>query len=190
MEITLSSYARELFSCLDSVRATGPKGELKPDGAMESAARTVLKQCSKGRKVILIGNGGSASIANHIAVDLWKNGGVRATSFSDSSLLTCISNDYGYPFSFEKPVSMFADKGDVLVAISSSGKSENIINGVTAGRAAGCKVITMSGFGDDNPLRGMGDINFFVPSGSYGFVEVTHLALCHCITDIVIARNN
>ena len=83
---------------------------------------------------------------------------------------------------------MFADSGDILMAISSSGRSENILLAVEAAKGKGCKVITMSGFSPDTPLRLTGDLNFYVPSDSYGYVEITHLALCHCILDAIISR--
>ncbi|MBI2915545.1 MAG: SIS domain-containing protein, partial [Elusimicrobia bacterium] len=136
------------------------------------------------------GNGGSAAIASHQSVDYWKNGGMRAIAFNDTSLLTCIGNDYGYPYVFEKPIEMFADANDILIAISSSGKSDNILNGAKMAKKMSCPVITMSGFKQDNPLRGLGDLNFYVPAptGAYGFVEIAHLTLCHCFVDTIIDR--
>jgi D-sedoheptulose 7-phosphate isomerase len=86
---------------------------------------------------------------------------------------------------------MFADEGDILIAISSSGKSESILNGVSAAKAKGMKIVTLSGFKPDNPLRSNGDINFFVPDGCYGPVEVVHLSIVHCILDAIIeSRQN
>jgi D-sedoheptulose 7-phosphate isomerase len=82
---------------------------------------------------------------------------------------------------------MFADAGDVLIAISSSGRSENILRAVAAAETAGCRVVTLSGFQSDNLLRHRGELNFYVPSDSYGYVEITHLAICHCIVDTIIA---
>jgi D-sedoheptulose 7-phosphate isomerase len=108
-------------------------------------------------------------------------------SFNDGALLTCVGNDFGYPHVFEKPIEMFADAGDVLVAISSSGRSENILRAAQAGTRTGCRVITLSGFGPENPLRRLGEVNFYLPSDSYGLVEITHLAICHCILDTIIA---
>ncbi len=81
---------------------------------------------------------------------------------------------------------MLAEGEDVLVAISSSGRSENILRGVEAARGKGCEVITMSGFTSDNPLRKTGRLNFYVPSDSYGYVEISHLTLCHCILDMMM----
>ena len=84
---------------------------------------------------------------------------------------------------------MFADKGDVLVAISSSGQSENILRGVEAGKEKGCEVLTLSGFAAENPLRGRGSVNFYVSSDAYGHVEVVHHAICHCILDTIIEHH-
>jgi len=155
--------------------------------AIEQVAKLAVAQAENDKKKIMfIGNGASAAISSHMATDYWKNGGLRAVAFNDSSLLTCISNDYGYIHVFEKPIEMFADEGDILFAISSSGKSENILRGVAAARNRNCKVVTFSGFAEDNPLRGMGDYNFYVPSGGYGPVEILHLAICHCIIDVIL----
>ena len=134
-------------------------------------------------KIIFIGNGGSAGIASHQAVDYWKNGKIRAIAFNDAALLTCVSNDYGYAHVFEKPLEMFAQSQDILFAISSSGRSENIVRGVRAAKKTGCQVITFSGFALDNPLRTLGDINFYVASQEYGPVEIAHLTLSHYLLD-------
>ncbi len=140
----------------------------------------IMDLCDKkGGKLIFIGNGGSAAIASHQAVDYWKNGGRRAIAFNDSSLLTCISNDLGYERVFAEPISMFAQPGDLLLAISSSGRSPNIIKGVDAAQKKDCAIITFSGFDYNNPLRSKGDLNFYVPSHVYGIVEITHLSLIH-----------
>lgn len=137
----------------------------------------------KGNKIMIFGNGGSAGVASHMAVDFWKNGGVRAMTFNDAPVLTCIANDYSYEEVFEVPVDQFANSGDIAICISSSGNSVNIRRGATAARAKGCHVITCSGFDAHNPLRGMGHLNFYVPSYSYGFVETIHQLIIHVILD-------
>jgi D-sedoheptulose 7-phosphate isomerase len=140
-----------------------------------------------GNKLIFIGNGGSAAIASHQAIDYWKNGGLEAMAFNDASLLTCISNDFGYEKVFSEPIKRFARPGDVLLAISSSGRSPNILQGVEAARNSKCHVITLSGFDESNPLRCMGDLNFYVPSCSYGIVEISHLMLIHAMLEDIMA---
>ncbi|MBK8870677.1 MAG: SIS domain-containing protein [Elusimicrobia bacterium] len=151
-------------------------------GLMVDAAR-------RNKKLIFVGNGGSAAIASHQAVDFWKNGGIKALTFNDASLLTCLGNDCGYENVFSEPVRRFAESGDVVLAISSSGRSPNILNAVTAARSVGSRVITFSGFTGDNPLRKMGDVNFFVPVRAYGLVEVSHLILIHAMLREIIYIN-
>jgi D-sedoheptulose 7-phosphate isomerase len=157
-----------------------------PSG-VAAAASLLNEQTSAGRKLMFVGNGASAAISSHMATDFWKTGGMRAMAFNDCSGLTCIGNDYGYTHLFEKPVEMFADPGDILVGISSSGRSENILLAVQAARARGCLVLTLSGFAPDNPLRSLGDGNFYVPVQSYGPVEVLHHSICHCLLDTIVA---
>lgn len=185
----IQEYFEKLGTLFSAVQVTdSQKKVVKFPDALSIGIDVIVTQTSQGRKLIFIGNGGSAAIASHLAVDYWKNGGMRAIAFNDSSLLTCIGNDFGYPHVFAKPVEMFADPGDILVAISSSGRSENILLAVNAAREKSCKVITMSGFLNDNPLRLAGDLNFYVPSDSYGSVEIVHLALCHSILDTIMNR--
>lgn len=119
-----------------------------------------------------------------MALDFSKNGKVPALAFNDAASLTALSNDEGYDQVFAKQIEYFAAAGDLLVAISSSGNSENIIKAVLAARAKGCDVLTFSGLGPRNQLRQLGDYNLFVPSGEYGFVEVVHGGLIHALLDI------
>lgn len=137
-----------------------------------------------GHKVMLVGNGGSAAIASHMAIDLSKNARVPAIALNDASALTCLANDYGYHNVFAKQIQYQARRGDILVAISSSGESANIICAVEAARkVGGVQVFTFSGFDEGNHLRNCGDINFYVPSSRYGFVELTHQIILHQIVD-------
>lgn len=135
-------------------------------------------------KVMIVGNGGSAGIASHMAIDYTKNGGIPALAFSDPAALTCLGNDLGYENVFAKQIEMHARDGDVLFAISSSGQSPNILNAVAAACKKGCTVISFSGFASDNPLRRSGDVNFYVSSSHYGYVEISHLTLIHAVLDM------
>lgn len=180
-------FFSDLAALFHRVEATDASGASVPFADAVGAAIALIKgQTAAGGKVMFIGNGGSAAIASHQAIDYWRNGGMRALAFNDPVLLTCVSNDFGYPHVFEKPIEMFADAGDILVAISSSGQSANILLGAAAARRLGCRLITLSGFKPDNPLRTMGETNFYVPSDSYGHVEIAHLCVCHCIVDGII----
>ncbi|MBF0343325.1 MAG: SIS domain-containing protein [Nitrospirae bacterium] len=180
-------YYKELFRCVEAIRTTDVNGTaISFNDGIGRACELIVRQTYSGHKVIFVGNGGSASISSHMAIDFWKNGKMKAISFNDGAQLTCLGNDYGYKHVFEKPVEMFAEAGDVLVAISSSGRSENILLAVQMAKTKGCKVVTMSGFDEDNPLSSAGDLNYYVPSKAYGPVEVIHLSICHCILDTIM----
>ena len=184
----VTQFLEELRHALDAVEATDDRARLIPFATgIGTAAELVVTQTGAGKKLMFVGNGASAAIASHQAVDFWKTGRMRAVAFNDPAQLTCLGNDYGYAHVFEKPVEMFADPGDVLVAVSSSGRSENIVKAVRMAREKRARVITFSGFAPDNPLRAIGDVNFYVPSKSYGHVEVTHLALLHGLLDAIVA---
>jgi D-sedoheptulose 7-phosphate isomerase len=148
-----------------------------------AAARTAH---GGGNRIFFIGNGGSAAIASHMAIDFSNAGKLRATALNDAAVLTCLGNDYGYDQVFARQIEIQARAGDLLVAISSSGRSPSILNGVAAARARVCHVLTLSGFTSDNPLRALGDINLHVPSAEYNFVEVTHMALLAALVDLSI----
>ena len=188
MKNLAEDYYKNISSLIDSIRVTNKDGKvLEFYHGIEMAGSLILSHSD--HKIMFIGNGASASISSHMATDFWKNGGIEALAFNDSALLTCISNDYGYEHVFEKPIDMFAKKEDIVVAISSSGESKNIVRGVNAARLNECSVITLSGFKDDNILSTMGDINFYVPSQKYGLVEVMHHSICHCILDTIVSYN-
>ncbi|HZD26539.1 MAG TPA: SIS domain-containing protein [Alphaproteobacteria bacterium] len=137
-------------------------------------------------KVMFVGNGGSATIASHMAIDFSKNGNIPALCFNDGAALTCLGNDLGYDQVFAHQVASLGQLGDTLIAISSSGRSANIVNAVRAARSVGAYVVTLSGFDPDNPLRRLGDYNLYVPAGEYGFVEIVHLSLCHALLDLAM----
>lgn len=179
-------YFNDIHDLLQNTSVTDTNGKAI---LLNEAFRRVIKLIcglkEKNNKLIFIGNGGSASIASHMAADFLKNGGIPAIAFSDFSLITCVSNDLGYENVFKKPLEMLAGKGDLLIAISSSGRSANILKAAEAAKKKSCRVITFSGFNGSNPLRSMGALNFYIKSGSYGYVEIAHSVLCHCVLDAI-----
>ena len=174
-------YFQKLSSLIQSVRVTDREGKsLTLDQGMDAALSMILNE---GYKILLIGNGGSAAIVSHVQNDLCKAAGLRAMVFNEPPFLTALGNDHGYESVFERPVELWAESNDLLIAVSSSGKSESILRAVKTAKGKGCRVLTFSGFHEDNSLRSMGDVNFYVASGDYGFVEVSHMALAHFLTD-------
>ncbi len=139
-------------------------------------------QASNGTQFFL-GNGASAAFAEHMALDWTKNGGVRSLNPSSAVLLTALANDISYQDSFATFLDRYAKAGDVIVTISSSGNSENVIRAITQARKMDCKVITLSGLKPDNTSRKLGDVNFYVPARTYGIVECAHQVLLHMMID-------
>lgn len=153
---------------------------------LQQAASIIRESHARGGKTVFVGNGGSAAMASHLSVDLTKAAGIRAINFNEADLLTCFANDYGYEHWVARALEAYADPDDVVVLISSSGKSPNILNGVKAARNLGLQVITLSGFAPDNPLRNQGDVNFWTDSCAYNVVEMTHHVWLLAIADYII----
>ena len=142
---------------------------------------------AEGKKILIFGNGGSAAIASHFSVDLTKNASLRCINCNEADLITCFSNDYGYDRWVEKAVDFYGNEGDLLIVISSGGSSKNMLNGVKAARKGNFKaVVTLSGFAEDNPLRQLGDINLWINSRAYNFVENIHQVWLLAIVDLII----
>ena len=142
---------------------------------------------SEVNKTLIFGNGGSAGIASHFSVDLTKNAKLRCVNYNEADLITCFANDYGFERWVEKTVDFYGDEGDVLIAISSSGSSMNMLNGCEAAkRKKFSSVITLSGFEPDNPLRQLGDVNLWVDSKAYNFVENIHQIWLMAIVDLIL----
>tara|TARA_X000000368_G_C22688430_1_gene561456 strand:+ start:39 stop:584 length:546 start_codon:yes stop_codon:yes gene_type:complete len=136
------------------------------------------------RKVIIFGNGGSAAIANHFSVDLTKNSKIRCVNFNESSLLTCFSNDYGYENWVKKTLEFHAEPKDLVILISSSGESKNMINACKfALKKRHFTIITFTGFKKNNSLSKLGHVNFWVNSKTYNHIENTHQFLLLSLAD-------
>lgn len=143
------------------------------------------------KKIILIGNGGSAAIASHISVDLSKNAKIRSVNFNEADLITCLSNDYGHENWMKAALNIYCDKGDLVILISSSGRSLNILNAAKWCKKNKIKFITFSGNDSDNPLKKINSegINFWVDSKAYNHIEGMHLLLLMSITDCIIGKS-
>ncbi len=131
-----------------------------------------------------IGNGGSAGIASHFCNDLIKSLKIPANTLVDSNILTCLANDFGYDKCYSEALKVNMKKQDLLVAISSSGNSLNIINAVKIANEKKANVITLSGFDALNLLRKEGDLNFWINRIDYGIVEMGHFFILHTLIDL------
>lgn len=138
----------------------------------------------KGHKIVFIGNGGSSAIASHMAIDWTKNGGIRSVALNDAPTLTCLANDFGYPEVFAKQLEYYAFEDDLVIIVSSSGKSDNILRAAEAAFEQGLDLVTFSGMRPTNALRRKGCMSFYVPARDYGLVELSHLSLLHSIVSV------
>ncbi len=136
------------------------------------------------RKVMIFGNGGSAAIASHFSVDLTKVSKIRCVNFNESSLLTCFSNDYGYENWIKKVLEFYANPKDLIILISSSGESKNMINACKfALKKKHFPIITFTGFKKNNSLNKLGHINFWVNSKTYNYIENIHQFMLLSLVD-------
>tara|TARA_Y100000816_G_scaffold280833_1_gene254669 strand:- start:479 stop:1039 length:561 start_codon:yes stop_codon:yes gene_type:complete len=146
----------------------------------------IINAKKNNSRVLIFGNGGSAAIASHVSVDLTKNSKVKAMNFNEADLITCFSNDYGYEKWIEKTIEFYADKKDILILISSSGKSKNMINACKAAKKKKIsKIITFTGNKKNNPLSKLGDINMWVDSNIYNHIENIHQVWLLGICDLI-----
>lgn len=136
----------------------------------------------------IVGNGGSAAIASHVAEDFTKIAGVRMKTYNDTALISCFANDYGWENWIAKAIELYKEQHTVGIFISSSGTSQNIINGCKQANKQGLFTVTLSGFNADNSLRKLGNINYWVPSNTYNVVELVHEAWLLSICDQIASK--
>lgn len=183
-DLSLAARAAQFQTLLAVCEFTDSRqARLAGDDGILHAMQLLRQARERGSSVYIVGNGGSAGVASHATTDFVNVAKLRAQTIHDSSILTCMSNDYGYENGFARILAQLARPGDVLVAISSSGKSQNIRNAADTVRQNGGTVLTLSGFDRDNPLRRLGELNVWLDSRDYGFVEIGHQFVLHNIAD-------
>ncbi len=179
-DYTLMEEAGQFQSVVEKAAFTDHDGSsLDYDEGIQKNLGMLEALRDRGGNLFLVGNGGSAGVVSHILTDFINVNKLNARTLHESSLLSCMSNDYGYENSFSEPLSTLAREKDLLIAVSSSGRSPNIRNAVESVKKVGGEAITLSGFGHDNPLRSMGGLNIWLDSNSYGLVEIGHLFYLH-----------
>lgn len=161
------------------------------DKQLFAAIQLILKTNQNKKKLMIFGNGGSAAIASHIAVDFTKAVRIRATNYNEADLITCLSNDFGYQYWVSQAIEFYADKGDIIILISSSGTSSNIINGAKKANEMGLKVISFTGFKKDSEVSKNSNLNFWVDSNEYNIIEMVHHVWLVSLVDHIceIGRN-
>lgn len=187
LEITSSRwehYSQSFSSLLNSLVVTDRHGNaMRRDAGFRIWSDWTLRAKLERGCMYFVGNGASAAMACHTATDVAKGARLRTQVFTDAALMTAVANDYAYEDVFAEPLSWSMNSGDVLVAISSSGNSTNVTRAVAKAREMDGHSITLSAMNPDNPLRGLGDLNFYLPAMTYGLAETTHAAILHHFVD-------
>tara|TARA_Y100001935_G_scaffold223567_1_gene199084 strand:- start:2438 stop:2980 length:543 start_codon:yes stop_codon:yes gene_type:complete len=150
----------------------------------------LIEDCAKSKgKLIFAGNGGSAAMASHVAVDFTKNAGIRSINFNEADLITCFANDFGYENWVKEALNFYADENDLVFLISSSGNSMNMVNAAKFCERKKINFVTLTGFSKNNNLSLHGNIKFWVDSKEYNIVEMTHHIILLLLVDYVINNN-
>ena len=158
--------------------------------AIEKAAKLCIDSLKNGRKILIFGNGGSAADSQHIAAEIVgrykvERKGLPAIALTtDTSALTAIANDYGYLHVFDRQVEALANKGDVLIGISTGGTSPNVISALKLANKLGCKVIGFSGKGGGE-LNTLCDVNIVIPSEDIPRIQEMHIVIGHTICHLI-----
>ena len=153
--------------------------------------KLILKVKKKKKKIIICGNGGSAATASHVSVDLTKNAGVKTMNFNEYDLITCFANDFGYENWVSKSLEYYAEKEDLLIMMSCSGNSMNLVNAAKYAIKNEIKLVTLTGCNKNNKLNSFkSNLKYWVNSNNYNNIEVLHHVILLSITDKIILSNN
>lgn len=186
-----NTYINTLIRNIENTEIWGGADKLYKDynDGIDRLVEIFTRHKERGTQLFFIGNGGSAAIASHMTADFMKNGGMNTRSLYDPSVTTCMGNDFGYEYIFSGPLNFFAKENDLVVAISSSGNSQNIINAVEVSKIKCAEIVTFTGFKPDNKIKQMGNMNIYVPCEAYGIVESIHNLILQQIVDILFERD-
>lgn len=163
---------------------------LNYEDGMDKLVNIFYEKKKDNKSIAFIGNGGSAAIAIHMTSDFLKNGKMKTLSLYNPATLTCLGNDYSYEEVFSKQVENIMRSGDMLIAISSSGRSPNIIKAVDAAHDKDVVVMSFTGFDDSNTVRLNSDISIYLPCHKYGIVESIHNLMLQEIVDRLMDLEN
>jgi D-sedoheptulose 7-phosphate isomerase len=191
MNMTIAERTMMFGELLNRCIATGDAGVVcELEDAVNRLCDLLHDAGESSKSIFVVGNGGSAGVASHAVTDFFNAACLKAVTLHESSLLTCMANDYGYDSAYARMISQMTQPGDIVIAISSSGQSMNIRNAAQQAAENDVVVVTLSGFKQDNPLRILGDLNFWLDSEDYGMVEIGHQFILHNVSDRLRIRKS
>ena len=174
----LKQYNKSIYELINNVNAN----------LVEQSVHLIQKSINNKSKVYIVGNGGSASIASHVSVDFAKVARVPSSTFNNSNLITCFANDYMYENWVVEAIKAYTNINDLIILISSSGTSKNIVNAAQYCKDNNIDLITLSGFNKDNPLSTLGNVNFHIESTEYNYIEMSHHIILLALVDIFVKK--
>lgn len=183
MESTINfEFKEHLKTSIDTMDSIG--------SLIEDAANLCIHSINNGGKILLFGNGGSAADAQHIAAELVgrykieRNGLAAIALTTDTSIITCVTNDYSYDYVFSRQVEALASSKDVVIGISTGGTSNNVIEGLKTAKKLGCKTIGLSGRGGGS-FNGICDTNLIIPAKDTPRIQEMHILVGHIICHLI-----
>jgi len=187
----IESHRNQFIDMVCSVEMSIDSDEVNLEKWMEELINELKRTRNNKNRMYFIGNGASSSMSSHFATDFTKNGGISSFSCNEGTLLTCFGNDFGYENAYMQMMNYYMQQGDVLVAISSSGASKNIVNAINFVRQKfpDNVVITFTGFDANNYSRTNGSYNLYIPIKDYGMVESSHAYYLHMLLDFFIHQS-
>jgi len=183
MHEEIKRYLQEHIAVLCAVAERQPV-------AIAAAVELIVKSLGNGGKLLIMGNGGSAADAQHFAAELVgrfrrERAALPAIALNtDTSILTAVGNDYGFDAIFLRQIEALARPGDIVCAISTSGRSLNIVKGLAAARQRGCATLALVG-GTGGAILGLADVSIMVPSEQTPFIQEAHITIIHILCELI-----
>ena len=168
------NYSKEISKLLEEVDSN----------LINQTVELINNKINSDNKIYIVGNGGSSSISSHVSVDFVKAAGIKSETFNNANIITCFANDYGHENWVKEAIKAYCSKDDLIIIISSSGKSPNLVNAAKFCHKKNYDLITFTGFDRNNEVSKLGKINFYVNSHEYNYVEMTHHIILVSIVDI------
>tara|TARA_Y100001970_G_scaffold285051_1_gene403760 strand:+ start:9161 stop:9709 length:549 start_codon:yes stop_codon:yes gene_type:complete len=172
------NYNKTIYELLNNV----------DDKLISQSASLIKKSIKNSGRIYIVGNGGSSSIASHVSVDFAKVAKVPSSTFNNANLITCFANDYKYENWVVEALKAYTNRKDLIILISSSGTSKNIVNAAKFCKKNKIKLITFSGFSKKNPLSKLGNVNFHIDSNEYNYIEMSHHIILVSLVDIFVKK--
>lgn len=182
------SYADELNELFKNTKGLSSGSELSMDETMEKWIDQTDIIAKEGKKIFFIGNGASATMAEHLGFDAMQNGLLKTINFAETSYITAVSNDLSYDEVFLLKLERMAEPGDMLISISSSGNSPNVVRALEYAKENGMYTVTLSAMSSENKSRAMGDLSIYVPANTYGLAESVHSGIMHGWLDMYMEK--